>query len=204
MIFPPRCAGCGRVDTVWCESCQAKLEAIPVNCSLKTDIPHLQWVASTEVHQGLLREAVQGLKYGNVPQLGAELGLRLVACLEMKDWTIDMLIPVPLHTQRLKERGYNQAQIVCEYVAAQTGLPCIPQALIRDRYSHSQVGLSPQERKENVADAFSAIPELVSHHNILIIDDVCTTGSTLSACAQALLKAGARQVSALTVTAARV
>lgn len=204
LIFPPRCAGCGRVDYVWCERCQLNLADIPLEFILKTDVPAVSWVASTGAHEGLLREAVQGLKYGNVQLLGAALGERLAICLQMQEQTFDMIIPVPLHADRLKERGYNQAQIVCEYAAAQLGLTCIPQALKREKYSQSQVGLSAKERRENVADAFSANPDLVSEHTVLIVDDVCTTGSTLSSCAQALLEAGARQVFALTITAARI
>lgn len=203
LIFPPRCAGCGRLDTIWCEHCQSELQAIPVYPCIRDDIADVVAVAATGWHEGLLREAVQGLKYGNAKLLGAALGTRLAQRLQTQDWMIDTLIPVPLHAERLKERGYNQAQIVCEAAAAQLGLPCVPQALTRVRYSHSQVGLSARERMENVADAFMANAELVSHRTILLVDDVCTTGSTLSACAAALLEAGAQQVYGLTITTPR-
>jgi ComF family protein len=137
-----------------------------------------------------------------VPELGAALGERLGARFVMANWTIDTIVPVPLHAMRLKERGYNQSQILSENMAQRLGLSCTPEALRREKYSQSQVGLSAVERKKNVEDAFSATPQLVEHRKILLVDDVCTTGSTLSVCAQALRAAGASQVYALTVTAA--
>ncbi len=202
LIFPPCCAGCDRVDQFWCERCQLTLESLPIQNVIKQDVASIAFVAATGTHDGILRKAVQGLKYRNVRQLGEELGIRLAATARMQEWTIDIMIPVPLHADRLKQRGYNQAQVICEYAAEQLELPCVPQALKRERYSQSQVGLSAKERKENVADAFSAAPNLVSGNTVLIVDDVCTTGSTLNECAQALIAAGARQVYALTVTAA--
>jgi ComF family protein len=203
LIFPPCCAGCGRVDFVWCEQCQLALESLPVQSVKNSVLPRIEFVASTGQHHGILQKAVQGLKYRNVKLLGEELGNRLAECTQMQDWTIDIMIPVPLHADRLKERGYNQAQVLCEYAAAQLEIPCVPDALQRKVYSKSQVGLSAHERKTNVVDVFSANPDLVFDRSIIIVDDVCTTGSTLSACAQVLLDAGARRVYGLTVTAAR-
>jgi competence protein ComFC len=203
LIFPPRCAGCGRVDEVWCEQCTLDLESLPVHFYLQDDaVDSIEKIAFTGDHAGILREAVQGLKYNNVQALGELLGKRLADELRLQNWTFDMMIPVPLHADRLKERGYNQAQVVCEHAAAQLGYTCLPQALKREISSHSQVGLSAKERKKNVAGAFSASSDLVSGCTILIVDDVCTTGSTLAECAQALIAAGALKVYGLTLTSA--
>jgi ComF family protein len=204
LIFPPRCAGCGRVDYVWCEQCQLNLASIPIEPIINDTIPFMEFVASTGLHDGLLKEAVQGIKYGNVKLLGEELGKRLAECVQTQDWTIDTMIPVPLHETRLKQRGYNQAQVLCEYAATQLEIPCVPQALKREIYSQSQVGLSAEERKKNVENVFSAKSDLVSNRSIIIVDDVCTTGSTLSECAKVLLDAGARQVYGLTVSTPHV
>jgi ComF family protein len=203
LIFPPRCAGCGRVDDVWCEQCTLNLEALPVTLHIHADaIDSIEQIAFTGIHAQILREAVQALKYNNVQALAEALGKRVAAEIALVNWTFDIMIPVPLHADRLKERGYNQAQEVCEFAAAQLGYTCLPQALKREVYSHSQVGLSAQERKKNVAGVFSASSDLVSGRTILLVDDVCTTGSTLAECAQALKAAGALQVYGLTVTAA--
>jgi ComF family protein len=115
-----------------------------------------------------------------------------------------MIVPVPLHTSRLRERGYNQSQLLGEHVAALTGIGCIPAALQRIRATQSQVTMTAQERLTNVRDAFTANPSSAAGRTILLIDDVYTTGATLSACAEALLLVGALAVYGLTVTAARI
>ena len=202
LIFPPRCAGCGKVDTPWCAGCQADLETLtPI---FRQDTPeYLQVVAATGWHTGKLQQAIHALKYDNAQSLAAyPLGERLTALLDAQHWTIDMLIPVPLHAARMQERGYNQAQLLGEYIAANRMIPCRPDAIQRIRSTRSQVGLNAAERAENVLEAFSAAPELVVDQTILLIDDVYTTGATLTACAQAALAAGARAVYGLTLSSA--
>jgi len=203
LIFPPRCAGCGRVDAEWCDTCQRRLEATSFPFSVR-ELEPLTGIAATGVHEGVIREAVQGLKYGNARSLAQPLGERLVATFTRQQWTIDLIVPVPLHTTRLAERGYNQAQLLSEHVAQETSIPCLPGAVIRRRNTQSQVTLGGAERQTNLEDAFQATPQLVSGKHILLIDDVYTTGATLSACAQAVLQAGAQRVYGLTVTVARL
>jgi ComF family protein len=202
LVFPPRCAGCGRVDQYWCAVCQDDINQMPLTPYVNP-LPPLAAIASTGTHTGKLREAVQGLKYDNNRQLAEPLGKRLAARLATMNWTIDMLVPVPLHAMRLAERGYNQAQVVAEYLTAHVGIPCVPQAIYREKFTRSQVELSAAERLANLADAFQGEYVLLSGRTILLIDDVYTTGATLSNCAQAALAAGARAVYGLTVTAAR-
>jgi competence protein ComFC len=200
LLFPPRCAGCGRVDERWCVTCQTNLEQVPI--SVSTKLLDKIAVASSGVHAGILREAVQGLKYENTRLLGQPLGARLSACLTILGWPIDIVVPTPLHPTRLKERGYNQAQLLAEYASANLMLPCRPAAIRRERYTQSQVGLGAQQRLLNVIDAFQADPLVVARQTILVVDDVCTTGATLTACAAAALAAGADAVYGLTVTTA--
>jgi ComF family protein len=201
VLFPPRCAGCGRIDTYWCAHCQQQVERLPYDLPLR-DIPPLTAVACTSLHTGPLRYAIHALKYEYTPQVARPLGERLIGCLSRQDWTIDMIVPIPLHTSRLKDRGYNQAILIGDYVATHFAIPCLPAAIERWRLTHAQVGLTGEERRANLSGAFHAHPHLVSEKNILLIDDVCTTGSTLVACADAALAAGARAVYGLTVTSA--
>ncbi len=203
LLFPPRCVGCGRVDSIWCESCQEELDSTLFPERVPPLVP-FTGMASTAVHQGIIREAVQGLKYGNAPLMAQFLGERLVNQLHRMDWTIDMIVPVPLHTTRLAERGYNQAQLLSEQVAQSLQIPCSPDAVHRQRNTQSQVTLNAAERQTNMADAFQAHAPIVSNQRILVIDDVYTTGATLSACGQAILQAGAQAVYGLTVTVARL
>jgi ComF family protein len=144
--------------------------------------------------------AVHSLKFDAMPDLAQPLGDRLYRRLEALPWTIDMLVPVPLHPQRLHERGYNQAQLLCETLAMQSGLPVITAALTRQLATRPQVGLNAEQRHDNMRDAFAAVGELVAGRTVLLIDDVFTTGATLDSCAQALLHAGASAVYGLTVT----
>jgi ComF family protein len=203
LVFPPRCAGCGRVDDIWCSTCQARLDETPYPSQVRPLAP-LSGIISTAEHQGVIREAVQGLKYGNARILAQPLGERMVKQLQNQMWTIDMIIPVPLHTSRLAERGYNQAQLLAEYVAKAMSIPCTAAAVSRQRNTQSQVTLSAAERQTNLQDAFRADAQLLANQHILLIDDVYTTGATLSACATAVLQAGAAAVYGLTVTVARL
>jgi len=113
-----------------------------------------------------------------------------------------MLVPVPLGSKRIKERGYNQAGLIGWPLSLALDIAYAPRALSRARETRSQVGLSRAERHENVRDAFRADKRLVNGRVILLVDDVATTGVTLSSCAEALYAAGARDVFALTVARA--
>ncbi len=203
LIFPPRCVGCGRIDTIWCERCNERLESTAFPTSVRP-LPPLAGISATAVHQDIIREAVQGLKYGNAHILCEPLGARLVTELRRQNWTIDSIVPVPLHTSRLAERGYNQAQLLSEVVAREMNLPCSPDAIQRQRNTQSQVTLGAAERLANMKDAFHSQPTYVSGKSILLIDDVYTTGATLRACAEAAIASGATAVYGLTVTVARV
>jgi ComF family protein len=120
-------------------------------------------------------------------------------CKEL-NWHVDVIVPIPLGRQRMKERGYNQSGMIAEPLAMALGIEFAPKALMRRKETRSQVGLSKQERQKNVLGAFQAMG--VSGKNILVLDDVSTTGSTLSSSAEALLSSGAKEVYALTVARA--
>ena len=113
-----------------------------------------------------------------------------------------MVAAVPLSRQRFKQRGYNQAGLIGWPLAKALNVSYASQAIVRIRNTGSQVGLSIRERQENVSGAFSAYPRLVRGKNILIIDDVLTTGATMQACARVLLEAGANSVYGITLAKA--
>jgi ComF family protein len=116
-------------------------------------------------------------------------------------WTFDAIIPVPLHYSRLKTRGYNQANILAQALSERTNRPVMDTVLIRSRAPQSQVKLNASQRRRNVAGAFTVVGDVPSV--VLLIDDVCTTGSTLSAASQALKVAGVQTVFAATVALAQ-
>lgn len=115
---------------------------------------------------------------------------------------VDLLVPVPLAKNRLRERGYNQVSVLARPLSMALGIRFEAGALRRSRETRSQVGLTRAERHDNVHGAFNAEPRRVNGRKILLMDDVATTGSTLSSCAEALYSAGAQDVFAVTVARA--
>jgi ComF family protein len=115
---------------------------------------------------------------------------------------IDVIVPVPLHAARLRERGYNQAALLAKHLSIATNIPLVEDGLVRTRATASQMTLKAAERKINVQDAFGCSDGRMARQRVVVIDDVCTTGATLEACAQALFQAGAVSVWALTLARA--
>jgi ComF family protein len=114
----------------------------------------------------------------------------------------DIIAPIPLHSNRRRERGYNQSELLARSLAHQIAVP-FQRALLRVRPTLPQVGLTDSERRENVRKAFRcARPQQISKQRVLLIDDVMTTGATVASAAQALLEGGALRVSVLTVARA--
>lgn len=132
--------------------------------------------------------------------MGAALALQMAGFVQALNWNPDVLTPIPLGQQRMKERGYNQAAMIAKPLAETLGVEYAPNALKRCKETRSQVGLSKKERQKNVLGVFQAAG--VGGKTILVLDDVSTTGSTLSSAAQALRSAGAKDVYALTVARA--
>lgn len=196
LLFPPRCAHCGRVDSVWCPVCGQLLDQTPLQ------INHDGWIASGGEHSGILQSAVHGLKYYGVKSLSASLGSRAADTVRAVGWQIDLVIAVPAHAERVRARGYNQAALIADACARALGGQAVPDALERIRHTRSQVGLTREERLSNVTDAFAAHTEIVSGRRVLLVDDVCTTGATLQACAESLRAAGVSEVYAVTISRA--
>lgn len=147
---------------------------------------------------GVVATAIQRLKFSKASYLCAVFGPFLREHLDAFP-EIELVIPVPLHPKRLVERGYNQAALLARSTTQGTRLPVEYDALKRIRKTFHQATLSRQERYANVENAFEATPRLVKGKSILLIDDVMTTGATVSACADALLFAEAQEVNVLTL-----
>lgn len=202
LVFPPRCVHCGRVDWHFCDGCWNELLENPIDRLIDNDIPALREIVSTGRHHGVLQSAVQGLKYYGQRKLAPVLAQRMATVLKSLDWTYDMVIPVPMHTQRLQERGYNQAKEISLDLAQLLDKPHLDSAIIRERATRSQVGLSAMERQENMQHAFSANQNILKGKSLLLVDDVKTTGATMVGCATVALAVGATHVYGITVTTA--
>ena len=157
---------------------------------------------SLALHTGPLRTAIHALKYKHNPALAQSL-----AQLMAHHWPTDLpanavLMPVPLSTERLHERGFNQAELLARQLGYYRHLKVKTSILERHKFTRPQVGLNAHQRRDNVAGAFSANLQQIQSTTFILIDDVCTTGATLGACAEALLQRGAQQVWAYTLARA--
>ncbi|MFA7345971.1 MAG: ComF family protein [Terrimicrobiaceae bacterium] len=222
LFFPSHCAGCGRSvpegDSL-CLKCDESIEKIrPPRCEVcsqpyRGDVPtftcpncrgdafHFECAIAVVRSRGVVREMVHRLKYGKELWLGRILAGWMREGLDdprLRGWVPDALVPVPLHPRRLREREFNQAEILCQELSHSSGIRVFS-PLERSRYTTTQTALDRKGRRQNLRDAF--IPgknRNVTNLNLLLVDDVLTTGSTLDACAAVLLKAGANSVRALT------
>lgn len=134
--------------------------------------------------------------------LGDALAAQVSEFVAGLNWPVDLIVPVPLGRSRMKERGYNQVALIARPLSMALRIDYAPDALTRIRETRSQVGLTKSERRQNVHEAFHASRTRVQGRTVLLMDDVATTGSTLSSCAEAFYAAGARDVFALTVSRA--
>jgi ComF family protein len=158
----------------------------------------LSGLRSVSAYAEPLRSCIHSLKYADNKRLAGLLGHLLAQTYRASGLQGDYIIPVPLHYERQKQRGYNQASLLAHVCATHIGLAVREDLVIRKRPTAAQVELKPHERLQNVAGAFACAPDLIStslyRHNIILIDDVCTTGATLAACAAPLFAAGAASV----------
>lgn len=145
-----------------------------------------------------MRQAIHQLKYNNLRAIVTLLAQLLQDYLATIPLPGDVLVPVPLHPKRLRERGYNQSYLLARELGKLLGLPVVPDCLVRERHVLPQARTANvQERRRNVAGAFRCHDERLRGKQVLLIDDVATSGATLDACASALKGAGAISVWAL-------
>jgi ComF family protein len=141
---------------------------------------------------------IHNLKYHDHVRLASPLGLLLANTYRARNIQADMIIPVPLHPTRLRERGYNQAHLLAQVCAQAVGVPLNASLLQRRRATQAQAQLRGYERLSNVAEAFCCSSPIATKslvkRRVVIVDDVCTTGATLEACATPLFAAGASEV----------
>jgi ComF family protein len=147
-----------------------------------------------------VRKSIHELKYRGLKAISPCLAELLADYLKENCLPGEALVSVPLHPRRLRERGYNQSVLLAGELGKQIGLPVIEGCLIRVKQAQPQVrAVDVEERRRNVADAFVCGDERVSDKQIILIDDVCTSGATLESCAAALKRSGATSVWGLTL-----
>lgn len=211
LALPAACPGCGVEGEPLCSRCALRISTrleLPAGTplGLADGPPHpllqLEWCGP---FAGTARRAIHALKYDGERRLAAPLGDAVAARWQRSGAGGDLLVPVPVHDARRRERGFDQAVLITEAAASRMGMAWGP-ALIRHRATAPQFRLDRRHRASNMADAFSIAPGpagRVSGRWIVLVDDIFTTGATLCAAARTLLDAGAVAVSAVTVARER-
>ncbi|MFZ4396467.1 MAG: phosphoribosyltransferase family protein [Kiritimatiellia bacterium] len=225
LVFPRDCAGCGRaVDrphghvcwecfrsielraTGLCRQCGLTIEGQTVHdfvCSACRDHePAFEMARSASRFSGVVREMLHQFKYGGATWLCQDLADLLHGCVlgHYAAEEVDLVVPVPLHGQKQRDRGYNQAALLAAALASRLNRPQVGDVLMRTRDTPTQTKLHAEQRRKNVRNAFAVCaPEWVRGRTVLLVDDVMTTGATLSEAAATLKRAGARRVWTATV-----
>jgi ComF family protein len=227
LLYPPVCTICGkniRVKEYLCDQCQTKVTRIvapfcqkcsePFEGSINTAFTcancahrsiHFNTAVAAYRGRGIVRDVIHEFKYNRQIHLRHLVARWLRAALDderLRDCQFDVIVPVPLHPARQRERGFNQASLLADLLSAHTSIPCSPQ-LKRIRYTTTQTALDRSERMENLHNAFRLRKNAdVRGLRVLLVDDVLTTGSTLNECARILKRAGAISVHAATAARA--
>ena len=228
LVYPQICLACKiklrqpAIDSLVCEKCWRGIKRnIPPFCSLcgrhldKHNFsknccpdcarrqPHFDRALSTASYEGALKELIHEFKYKGKDYLGRTLSRLLAEFIreyKVPMEYIDYIVPVPLHTARLRQREFNQAEVLSRFIAAEFNTALLDNTLVRHKNTRTQAELEGQERIINVRGSFSVKERaLLVNKNILLVDDVLTTGATCSEAAYALKKAGAGIVFALTL-----
>jgi len=216
-LLPPACPLCGGAFSVpaahpFCFRCMATVAPLPAAqcscCALPfqatsaqhshlcgrciQDPPAFTATHAAALYEGELRTAIRHFKFHQRPNLDRPLARLLETCLPAS-LDVDLLVPVPLHPARLRERTYNQAWLLARELGRQRSLPVSHDVLIKCRGTEPQLTLSARQRRENLRGAF-VMNKDVKGRKILLVDDVMTTGVTLDLCSQVLLAGGAQRV----------
>jgi competence protein ComFC len=208
-IFPKRCVGCGKIGNYFCPACRASIRPIATNelicpmCGRRAfeGVVHpmcrtrycLDGLTSFFHYEGVVQKAIKAIKY----RLVSDLANEFVVLASVKGFSGYVLIPVPLHSRRYRERGFNQSEVLGQYIARQLNVPVRTDILHRTRATQPQAEIKEKKKRlENMKNSF--VSREVSG-NILLFDDVCTTRATLRSAAGALKRAGANQVWAMTI-----
>ena len=200
-IIPPTCVHCGSQRHKSLPLCRTCLRVIHDSLVLDEEVMPLPWVHALFRLTPPLQSLIHGFKYKHYRRhirfVAAYLRYRPAFVDRMRN--PDLLVPVPLHSARRRERGYNQAALIALETKKRFDLSMRFDALHRIRFTSTQTRLSGEQRAKNLTGAFRCIPSLVESKKILLVDDVCTTGSTLDLCRQELFNCGASDVGAFVI-----
>lgn len=220
LLYPKTCCFCGKIIVQEiCDSCKEKVSYIKEPRCKKCGKPiryeeqeychdcqkqsfHYVQGRSLWIHKGAVPWSIYQFKYHNRRIYGKFYAKELYRVYgeSIEEWGIDLIVPVPLHWRRRRKRGYNQAEIVARYLGELTGIPVDKHLVIRKKYTEPQKTLNNKERVKNLKHVFDVRKMTVRAKNILLIDDIYTTGSTIDAISKVLLEKGHNKVWFLTIS----
>ena len=219
LLLPPRCGGCRRVGAWLCDLCRARIRRLdePLcrrcgvelpsarrDCGCRARLRSLARLRSAVAYEGPVEPAVQRFKYEGWQRLAAPLAQLISERLAIEGLAGRWVIAVPLHPERLRQRGYNQAELLARDLRQRMRLSSPKGELVRTRPTPPQVGRDRLRRFENVSGAFAWRGGRLAGESILLVDDVATTGATLDACANALRAAGSGPVTGVSIARVNV
>lgn len=203
MCLPQTCLGCRTVvhtpdfSPTLCAVCWGQLQSADTLhevMAFMAEESDYDSFAAPFLYEGMAMTMVKNLKYGGQRPTARLMAQQMLPHLEED---IDLIVPVPLHKRRLYRRAYNQAGDLAKHLSKISGIPCAPFGLERTRHTQSQVGQKAEVRRAQLKGAFAADASLEGKR-VVLVDDVCTTGSTADSCAKALKEAGVLYVQVLT------
>jgi len=212
LLFPPVCAACDTLGSLICSDCLAQMKqvneplcfrcgrsalyAVPVCRSCLQPSFNMQQIRAPLLYDEPATRVIHKMKYDGYFALAQPMAQIMARA--WPDWEHfpDVILPIPLHPRRQRQRGFNQSALLAVHLGRLLNIPVNQKGMERVRHTNPQIGLSPKDRLENVRGAFLADSREVNSKQILLIDDVYTTGATMSAAADALLAAGAAGISA--------
>ena len=214
--FPARCVTCHKEGSFICDACQKTTRIIGERCCQLCGEPvsfggslcnqceraplEIGGIRSIYYYEGAVKDAILQLKFHGLKSIVPLLGSHMSAYMSGNQLDADFIVPVPSHSKRIRERGYNQAELLARALASISGISVEAKTLRRIKLVRPQSSSSSrEERRTNVIDTFVCSGEGVSGKRVLLVDDVCTTGYTLEACSRELRTACAAEVRALTV-----
>lgn len=230
LVFPPVCPVCKtrlkgkEEDLIICTNCRTAIRPVRPPLCPRCGLPvpagdgagylcgsclQERWYfdihRTSSIYEGALKEAIHRFKYGRVFPLAKVFGDLLQPTLKAlsHDYPVDVMIPVPLHIRRLRERGFNQALLLVKELNKRLGIPYAERALKKVKDTPVQSALKKKKRRENLRGAFEVQDQsAIEGKAVVLVDDVYTTGATVNECSRTLLKAGAARVAVLTVARA--
>ena len=220
LLYPPVCPFCGGIYKGGvCPECRKKLTVITeprcIHCGKPLDREEQEYCADCRkkdsyitqgralwVHSDPVPRAVYRFKYHNRRGYGVVFAREMAGHYEewIRKCKIDLIVPVPLHPSKKRKRGFNQAEILAKTLSEETGIPVRTDVLFRIRKTKPQKELGPSERKANLKGAFAVSASWKAAGNVLLVDDIYTTGSTAERCAYMLKRAGVQNVWFLTIS----